>query len=547
MAHHGPAIQTGLKQPSCSNFEFRAFFFGKEGEAQSPAPSRVAIASSLLDREVVRARGRPTSTMDIRSFFKKSQAVASATSNGENAGSEQQQQQSQQQPKISPIVVAAKPTTPTVIDLEDDVVETPAYAPQNETKRHRSVVIDSSDDEGHKGKRAEGRRGGRSTVTPVARARHACLPKGVAKVKGRKKKPFRISLGVGRVGCYATQEEAVNALNAYKRAKIQARASARAALAPKRARDVARYGNNIKMERDIVIALAAEWRKTGHPAIVMNDGTIPDIILGLGSSGDDSWLPVQMKTTSQARLKNGKSRCWQFQQVTGYAGFPVLAYRHDHQDSWCYDGTTLETRGIPGLTITPNGKNDRLALARGLKLPEVVTWIQRHADRWPMRITEHEARRWFASENAELEFKGMEEYKRRFPSPHYKFPDEQGSHIDLMKGTLTYQFKTAKPSGGGSAGFRVGLQTSGGTDERGIKIKTPYPTNAFDVLVAVAFVDEKAHFWEVPSSDLERRGYFVSATCAGKETLYLHNKSIGIQPNPHAKRKCDTWTWDFVV
>ena len=62
-----------------------------------------------------------------------------------------------------------------------------------------------------------------------------------------------------------------------------------------------------KMERDIVIALAAEWRKTGHPAIVMNDGTIPDIILGLGSSGDDSWLPVQMKTTSQARLKNGKS------------------------------------------------------------------------------------------------------------------------------------------------------------------------------------------------------------------------------------------------
>ena len=110
--------------------------------------------------------------MDIRSFFKKSQspkkkAAAAATSNGENAGSEQQQQQSQQQPKISPKVVAAMPTTPTVIDLEDDVVETPAYAPKNETKRHRSVVIDSSDDEGEKGTSQSP--GGGIRLTPAKR------------------------------------------------------------------------------------------------------------------------------------------------------------------------------------------------------------------------------------------------------------------------------------------------------------------------------------------------------------------------------------------
>lgn len=367
------------------------------------------------------------------------------------------------------------------------------------------------------------------------------MPKGVCFRSDRKTKPYCVRIGRSKQH-FRTEEEAVNALVAHRAAKVATKAAAREILAGKRARDVAISGNNSTQERDVALSLVAAWREAfGLPALVLNDGTRADVLLGLC---EDEWLPLQLKTTSGAMKY--RPNAWRFSDVTGYGGMPVVCWRCDVGDAWVYDGDVLQARGKSELTITPKGKNCNLALARNLDLAALVAWLHAHADRWPA-VTEDAARYDFASENHALEMRGIDAYRSRFPN-RYAFPEGQNTHVDLLKDDETrLQFKTAHRAPGGSAGFVCHLSTHAGRDEAGNNLTEPYPIGVFDELIVVTWVEDMPHFWKIPAAELEARGYLCTEAQPGRVSLSLHAPTIGVQPNPNATCKADTWTAAFYI
>ncbi|UPR00101.1 hypothetical protein HOP50_04g34150 [Chloropicon primus] len=375
------------------------------------------------------------------------------------------------------------------------------------------------------------------------------MPKGVFINKRLKKRKYGVRIGRSSP-YYATVAEAVAALEAYRAGKLKKRKTDRAALAGKRARNLAIYGRNSATEREVALALVARWEATipGSAALVLNDGTKADVLLRL--SEEDAWLPVQLKTTGGA--KKGSPNTWNFHNVTGYSGMCVVCWRCDVGDAWVYNGDALNKRGKLDLSVTPrrkNCKNCELALARDLNLDALVQWLseqaQAHLCRWTT-VTEHAARHDFASAAQALEMRGIDAFKASFPKHRYAFPEGQNTQVDLLKDATTrQQFKTARAASNGVAGFLCDLHTYAGRDEAGKQLKDPYPAGAFDELVAVAWVEGKAYFWIIPAAELEAKGYLRSESQPGKTCLHLHASQIGVQPNPHARNKADTWTHKY--
>ncbi|QDZ20323.1 hypothetical protein HOP50_04g28410 [Chloropicon primus] len=375
------------------------------------------------------------------------------------------------------------------------------------------------------------------------------MPKGVFIDKRRKKKKYGVRIGRPKE-YFATVAEPVAAHKSYRAGKLKKRATARAALAGKRARNLAIYGRNSATERKVALALVARWQATipgRRTALVLNDGTKADVLLRL--SEEDAWLPVQLKTTSGA--KKGEPNMWYFHNVTGYSGMCVVCWRCDVGDAWVYNGNALNERGKLDLSVTPLRKNCELALARGLNLAALVQWLseqaqaQAHLCRWTT-VTEHAARHDFASEVHAVEMRGIDAFKASFPKHRYAFPEGQNTQVDLLKDATTrQQFKTARAASNGAAGFMCNLYTYAGRDEAGKQMKDPYPAGAFDELVAVAWVEDKAYFWIIPAAELEAKGYLQSESQPGKTCLKLHASQIGVQPNPHARNKADTWTHKY--
>ena len=78
----------------------------------------------------------------------------------------------------------------------------------------------------------------------------------------------------------------------------------------------------------------------------------------------------------------------------------------------------------------------------------------------------------------------------------------------------------------------------------------PYPVGAFEVLI-VAYEEKKEggnewHFWRIPASKLEERGYLSTPEKRGNMTLYVFGP-VGKQPNPNAYKKADTWTQNYYM
>merc|ERR1712078_863063 len=137
-----------------------------------------------------------------------------------------------------------------------------------------------------------------------------------------------------------------------------------------------------------------------------------------------------------------------------------------------------------------------------------------------------------------------------------------GTHVDLVKVETRddgkqvptrLQFKTARESPSGGAGFLCDLSTSAGS-YKGKKKTQPYPEGAFDELVAVAWVEdeageEKPEFWVIPAEALKEHGYrrSESGDLRGKSALHLHSMKIGVQPKQNARKQANTWTRKFHV
>jgi len=351
-----------------------------------------------------------------------------------------------------------------------------------------------------------------------------------------------------------------------KRARAPDKPAADPARARKRAQDVASSGHTSGMERNVARAIVDAWTDAygENTAKVMNDSTKSDVIVRL-TDKEDAWLRLQVKTTSG----NNKKNTWAFRRVTGYTGMLVVCWRCDKKDAWVFDGAKLHKRGIRDLEVTPGAKNEReLALASGRKLADLVGDLaararKGNADLWPT-VTEDEARKEFKSKTHELEHLGFVAYIERNSKAgtYFSYPKDQGTHVDLLKVETRddgkqvptrLQFKTARESPSGAAGFICHLCTSAGS-YKGKKKVQPYPEGAFDELVAVAWVEDEAgkqkpEFWVIPAEALKENGYLRSESgdIPGKIALQLHSQKIGKQPKQNARKQANTWTREFHV
>lgn len=377
------------------------------------------------------------------------------------------------------------------------------------------------------------------------------MVKGVFYDKRTKIKPFKINLaivnGIQKTRYFATGGEAVVALAVSKMLKnvtLKARKEYQrqhVSLVEKREKDVAIYGNCCNMEREFAILLVNEWERcTGKRGIILNDGTRADILLEMD---DMLFLRVQLKTTGGAMKY--KKNSWEFSQVSGYTGMPVVCWRCDKEDAWVYDGKTLE--GRTHLYITPNGVNCALSMGKHLDLESLVSFFKENGSLWE-HVSEDDARHEFQSQNHAKEMRGIDAYKSRFSNSKFCWPSGQNTHVDLLENDQTLQFKNLCEQEG-QAGFLCNFTTSNGKDHDGKTLKTPYSHGSFDVLVAVWFdAHNTPHFWKIPADVLVERGVFATETQPGKTGFYFYGpEGVGKPPNPNVGRKSDTWTRDFFL
>ena len=243
------------------------------------------------------------------------------------------------------------------------------------------------------------------------------MPQGVSHLPGRSK-PFLVRVRDGRRAprkFFKTEREAIVALTAHRaiqnvRAKARQEAKRRALL-EKRASDLVMHGENSMLERRFALALVDEWRRqTGRPALVLNDNTRGDVLLGLAP---DVFLCVQLKTTEKAMKR--KKNAWYFGKVLGYASMPVVCWRADREDAWVYDGTALEKRGKEDLCIFRREELSPRNLPRARPSRPVGLLNTRSGD--SPSVVEHAARRDFQSASREGDAR-----HRRVPP---RFPDAE--------------------------------------------------------------------------------------------------------------------------
>ena len=94
-------------------------------------------------------------------------------------------------------------------------------------------------------------------------------------------------------------EAAAKAKRAKESAKVAPAIAKKAPLKEKRARDVQKSGNTCNQERDAAIGVKTCADATyGRTAIVMNDGTLADVLF---KKAESSYLQLQLKTTATTR------------------------------------------------------------------------------------------------------------------------------------------------------------------------------------------------------------------------------------------------------
>ena len=284
----------------------------------------------------------------------------------------------------------------------------------------------------------------------------------------------------------------------------------------KREKDVATFGNNLSNERQASAEFVEAWMTiTGQHALVLNDSTLADILLGV-SPGE--YVATQVMTAT------ARKGLWKYAKVRGYPSMAVLCWCRDTGVGWVCDGAALDARGPVSLSMTPGGRNCEYALVRqAAPMAALVEQIRANLHLWP-RTTEDAARSNFKSVTHAKEFKGIEAYKARVGAgASFAWPHEQGSHVDLLEdGDVRLQFKTARTVAEKS-GFMCHMKTAAGTSPEGKQRWSPYVADTFDFLVIVAWPDAgTACFWKIPTWELEDRGYLRDASQLGKQTLWVH-------------------------
>jgi hypothetical protein len=374
------------------------------------------------------------------------------------------------------------------------------------------------------------------------------LPKGIFKRSNKFSIVIRDLVTSKRTFLYFhTLEEAVAAktIERVKKLEYKCQMAARPQ-AEIRAENVEKYGNNCNMEREFALAFC----NADADFEVMNDGVVSDIC-GFFYENKSQTVGIQIKTTGGP--KKGESNTWNFRDVLGYVGMPVLCWRVDQQNGWILDGTELDKRGINDLKITPGSGDGKTFCGlkplggvqpRGIK--DLIALLKEEVATNPTRFPTHTKKYLsfqFSGSEAHKQLKeriGLELYMKHIDSAA-TFPKSQNGSYDLLAGDgkCRLQFKTARVIKG-KTGLEINLRETAGK-VNGKPTYRPYDANAFDMLV-VYYLDwktNKAHMWCIPASELIAKGYLRTDMQVGKQALYVYKS---ILPQSRKGRVPDTWT-----
>jgi hypothetical protein len=326
----------------------------------------------------------------------------------------------------------------------------------------------------------------------------------------------------------------------------------------KRRDDVQTNGESLDMEREYIINLCdaverynQQWCKDKRDRVslvILNDGTMADVLLRTGWMEADSYMQIQVKTTM-------KKDEWKFQKVNKYPGMVVLCAALEEpvwqpHHVWMYNGTMLqdEAPACGDILVTDKGKWGMMALFSSKKCKSAeklhfetlqgLVEISKNEQLYP-RVSEAFARWMFRSEDARTEMMGICAFQTliagdpveflwssglfgtkwqnyRFVAGTANFPTEdQGGLVDLhckakdvttgRKVDFRQQFKQAYlPSS--QSGWRVSLHTANGHDHAGVPKIIGYRTNAFDQLIVVrqCVVTQRFYFFAIPACAINR-------------------------------------------
>ena len=292
-----------------------------------------------------------------------------------------------------------------------------------------------------------------------------------------------------------------------------------------RAENQKTYGNTCNLERVVAI----EFSDVCGQIDVLNDFVLADICGFFYPKNAALALGIQLKVT--ASHYKGNPNTWQFRDVEGYAGLPVVCFRADKKNGWVFDGTVLDERKSKDLGITPDGLNAKLAMSgvSPLGMREIVAFLKDHVATRPDRFPPH------TKEYLSWQFSGKKAHnslKERIEIHLYKthvdqvatFPKDQNGSYDLLAGDKKrrLQLKTARQKKRHTA-LCVGLHEQAGCVD-GKRTHRPYAVDAFDELV-VYFLDWKkkeAHSWRIPAEKLAEYGYVRTDKRAGKQVIYVY-------------------------
>ena len=385
--------------------------------------------------------------------------------------------------------------------------------------------------------------------------------------------------------------EAQAARKVARRAKCKTTREKNAPSEKARAANLARSGNTLKQERDVVLEMNRRIEQDFAPAraLAMNDATLSDAMVGWAgadlSNAAAQLSPQQTKTTLY-HVKGCENQ-YRFGGVTGYGKMLVVcivikykverppedqALREEEEGEgttdlskcetihgWIFDGEALDKRKNKNLRVAypnkQNRKKDALKLSLTGKKPRPLNeLLQKMKELQTKRENGKLVYPTMTYEEASWQFKAVDNFKERVSLYLYKthiktdaeFPLEvQNGSYDLVRKDANrcicerIQGKVARKKEGAN-GLEVDLHESAGSNGR-CPTHRPYARGSFDTLLVVYidWANKRAQLWIIPESALLKRGLLRTDTCEGGQTFYVYDSTerqskYGIQP--------DTWT-----
>ena len=348
--------------------------------------------------------------------------------------------------------------------------------------------------------------------------------------------------GKQRKFSFDTLEEAREAHQASLEERAEANADARAdaranaPVNPDRKANHTKHGGSSAQERDFILhVFKREAKAQGFEVHVINDGTRSDV--AIKRSGEDLYLPIQVKTTRGVR--SGHGRTYQFRKTKGYGGMVVVCWVVEEQRGWVFCGDWLDNRKSVQLDVTPNPQYVRhdaaLPHARSGETPlgieELVLWFKTEWESKLAKYTRH------TEDFLSWEFGGeaFTNAKERLAIHNFikhldqkaSFPEEQqnGPYDLLDCNGDRQQHKVACPQAG-TVGLSVNFHENAGY-VNGAPTYRPYPEGAFKELVVAVLDPPNVHFWTLSEATLEDCECFRTTTCPGRTSLSVYLPGTG--------------------